>query len=74
MIIFTRHAILKLGHRGIKREMVIRTIRNPDHAESSYGDRRVVFRRLGKLYLKVVFRQEGEDIIIITQHWIKKLK
>jgi hypothetical protein len=73
MIIFTNHALLKLKQRSLTKEKVIQTIENPDEIMLTYGDRNVILKKFGKLHLKVVFRKEGKDTVIITQHWITKI-
>ncbi len=72
MIIFTNHALLKLKQRNLTKEKVIQTVENPDEIMLTYGERNAVLKKFGKLYLKVVFRKDGKDVIIITQHWITK--
>ncbi len=74
MIIFSPHSLVKLEQRSLKKELVIETLTDPDSTKSSYGDRAIAFKKFGKLYLKVVFRKEGINIIVITQHWTDKLK
>ena len=73
MIIFTRHAIEKLAQRKIKKEFVLQTLERPDHIEISFGNRRLAFKRFAKLYLRVVFRKEGKNTIVITQHWVEHI-
>ena len=70
MIIFTHHASLKLEHRKIEKELVLETLRIPDRTEAFSGGRRMAFKKFKKLDLKVVFKREGKNIIIITQHWV----
>lgn len=73
MIIFSSHSLAKLKQRNLKKELVIETLTDPDSTKPSHGDRTIAFKKFGKLYLKVVFRKEGANIIVITQHWIDKL-
>lgn len=72
MIIFTQHALLKLKQREIKRNLVLETLKNPEKILSSRNDREIAFRKFGKLYLKVVFRKEQNNIVVITQHWVSE--
>ena len=74
MIIFSPHSILKLGQRNLKKDLVIETLAKPDLTKSSYSNRKIAFKKFGKLYLKVVFRREHKDTVVITQHWTDKLK
>lgn len=74
MIIFTQHALLKLQQRNIKKNLVIKTLNEPDTTFATYGDRVASFKKFGKLYLKVIFRKEGRNIVVITQHWVEKIR
>lgn len=74
MIVFTRHALLKLQQRSVKKDLVIKTLEKPERAFPTYGKRIAAFRKFGRLYLKVVFRKEGKNIVVITQYWVEKLK
>lgn len=73
MIIFSHHALLKLQQRGIKSELVEKTIESPDSVMQTYQDRQAAFKKFGKLYLKVVFKKENKNIIVITQHWVGRI-
>ena len=73
MIVFTRHAILKSSQRRISKSLVAKTLKNPDKVTPTYGDRMAAFKKFRKLHLKVVFRKKGNDIIVITQHWVDKI-
>ena len=46
----------------------------PDYILPSYADRMRAYKKFGKLYLKVVFRRERDDIVVITQHWEEKFQ
>jgi Domain of unknown function (DUF4258) len=72
MIIFTSHSEEKLNERKITRLQVIEALKKPDKIIRTYGNRVAAFKKLGKLYLKVIYRHEGKDLIIITQHWVEK--
>lgn len=74
MIIFTNHSLLKLKQRGISKIAVINTLKFPDHRFSIYTGRTIVYKKFDKLYLKVVYKIEGENMIVITQHWEEKPK
>ena len=73
MIVFTQHAVLKLKHRSIRKEIVILTLKNPDRIIGSYKDRKAAFKKFKKVYMKVIFRNEKSNIIVITQHWTDKI-
>ena len=72
MVIFTQHALLKLAQRNIKKEFVLKTLTAPDTTGVSYSGRQMAFKQFGRIHLKVVFQQEGENLIVLTQHWVEK--
>jgi len=72
MIIFTQHALLKLEQRGISKIVVKETLCSPDYKFPNYSDRKIVYKKFDRLYLKVIYKIEGEDIVVITQHWEEK--
>jgi len=74
MIIFTQHALLKLKQRGIKKDLVIKTLNHSDYNFRTYKERMVALKKFGKNYLKVIFRKEDKNIIVISQHWVEKFK
>jgi len=74
MIIFTRHSLLKLKQRGISKISVRETINAPNYKIHSYSHRIIAYRKFDKLYLKVIYKIENSNIIIITQHWGEKPK
>ena len=71
-IIFTKHAVLKLQQRDIKKEFVIKTIQKPDSI-SLENLKCYAYKRFNKKYLKVIFKKTNETILVITQHWVKKI-
>lgn len=72
MIVFTKHAILKLEQRRIAREKVYSVLTNPEFVRPSYGSREVAYGKIGKNYLAVVFKKEKDGIVAITAHWVAK--
>jgi hypothetical protein len=73
VIIFTNHSLLKLKQRKIPRKFVIETIKSPDHVGESYSDRKTCFKKFSKLYLKVIYKNEVNNVVVITQHWVKEI-
>ena len=73
-IVFSKHSLLKLGHRSISQEKVLQTLQYPDCILPSYSNRKTAYKKFGRLYLKVIFKREKGDIIVITQHWNKEFK
>ena len=74
MIIFTRHSLLKLKQRRISKIVVRKTLKSPDYKIPSYSDRMIAYKRFDKLYLKVVYKIEEGNMVVITQYWVEKPK
>lgn len=74
LIIFTRHSITKLEQRKINRQFVLETVKKPELIRPSYGFREEFYRKFGKNYLKVVIKRRNEGILVLTQHWVAKIK
>ena len=71
-VVFTRHALTKLQERGIQKEKVLATLRNPQKLTTE-ADKFYASRKFGKRYLKVIFVRADENVIVITQHYLDKL-
>lgn len=74
MIRFSEHALLKLRHRHISRRRVEETIISPDYVAQGQSGRNIAYKKIEKLYLKVIFKKENGDIIVITQHWQEHIR
>jgi len=74
MIIFTRHSLLKLKQRGIPKNTVRETLKSPDYKIPSYSDRMIAYKKFDKIYLKVVYKIEEGNMVVITQYWVEKPK
>ena len=70
----TNHARRKIKQRNLREDWVRKTVEKPDFVRKSYGNRQLAYRRIGKLYLKVVFVQEGQTIVVLTSHFEKGVK
>lgn len=73
MVIFTKHALLKLRQRRIPRVSVERTLRKPDFVRASTRERRIAYKKFRRLYLKVIYAEERGQMIVITQYWDEEL-
>lgn len=71
-IIFSSHALIKLAQRNLTKEMIIAVVRKPEYITTA-RDQLHAFKKFRKLYLKVIFTRTENSIIVITQHWVKKL-
>jgi len=74
MIIFSDNALAKLSQRNIPKTKVLEALKRPDQIISSISDRKVAYKKIRKLYLKVVFIKEGSNIVVITQYWTDKIQ
>lgn len=74
MIEFTDHAIRKMAQRNLKQAWVKETLNKPEYTYPSYQNREIAYRKIGKLYLVVVFIREEESLVVLTAHWDKGFK
>jgi len=65
---------MKLKQRKISKALVREALKSPDYETSSYSGRIIAYKKFDKLYLKVVYKIEDSNIIVITQHWTEKPK
>jgi hypothetical protein len=73
MIIFSKHAELKIVERRLSRQRVRDTVLNPDFTKLTYNLREEMFKKFGSRHLKVVITRKGSLIIVITAHWVARL-
>lgn len=71
MVKFTDHARRKIKQRNLKEVWVRKVLEKPDYTKPSYGNRKIAYRKIGKLYLAVIFVKEDDNLIVITAHWEK---
>ena len=74
LILFSRHAILKLEQRKITKQFVLETVKNPDLVRPTYDFREELYRKFSTNYLKVVIKRAKGKIIVVTMHWVAKTK
>lgn len=74
MIEFTLHANRKIKQRSLKKAWIRATLEKPEFLVPSYGDRKIAYKKIGKLYLAVIFIEEENNLIVITAHWEKGFK
>lgn len=71
-IIYTKHAEEMLVFRRIQREFVEKCIKDPDDVSPAREDKKIYLKNFGNNYLKVIVSEEGENIIVVTLHWLAK--
>ena len=55
--------------RGITEDMVTKALTYPDQAGTGYRGRAVAFRAFPSGRVKVVYKVEGEDTVVISAMW-----
>jgi hypothetical protein len=63
---FSRHAKRQIKWRKISEKEVQDTVKNPDLLEASIKDRKNAFKLIEGRMLKITYKVENDDIIIIT--------
>ena len=74
MVIFSQHSLLKLKQRKIAKIKVIKTLGQPDYFLKSHLGRIIAYKKFNKLYLKVIFKKQGNNLLVITQYWTEGIK
>lgn len=76
-IVWTHHAEERLRRwqeqRGITREEVERTVRNPEQIVPGRRDAQVAQSHRGPGLLRVPFVQDGQERILLTLYWTSKV-
>ncbi len=62
----SRHARRQIKWRKITEKQIKDTINNPDRLEDSIKERKNAFRAIGNRLLKITYKIENSDIIIVT--------
>ena len=71
---FTRHALQQMQNRGIKKEEVIQTINDPEKLGKNSGNNLIAEKSFGRKLLRVFYRVEDEDKLIITAYKTSKVE
>ena len=74
MIEFTDHAQRKIVQRNLKKSWINETLNKPEYSYTSYANREIAYKKIGKLYLAVVFVREKGNMVVLTAHWDKNFK
>lgn len=79
VICYTRHAEEKIADRKLDRAWVEAAITQPDRTEPDPNDPALTrsylaIPALGGRVLRVVHRQEGDDIVVVTVHFDRGAK
>jgi hypothetical protein len=68
-IILTHHARERMALRGITEETIEEVIFTPDWSEAGPANRVLAFKHLPRGLLKVVYRVEDGDHIVVSAIW-----
>lgn len=71
-IIFTRHALKRLTERKITVKQISCALKNPDIRTEEEENLSAIYKKYDSLALKVVYKEENNQIKIITAHWVEK--
>ena len=69
---FTIHAERKISERNIRKDLVTRTIENPDATVGGRENTKIAQKEISKKMLRVVFRENEYDYIVITAYFTEK--
>ena len=68
-IIFTTHAKERMALRGISVEEVGTALLKPDKTGIGYGGKSIVYKKIKKGTMKVVFAQKKNTCVIVSVIW-----
>jgi|GEM_PF-1698798 len=71
---FSKHSLLKMSQRDLDKVKILETVMYPDFIKPSYNFREERYRLYTKNHLKVIVKIERQQIIVVTAHWVAKLK
>ena len=71
---FTRHALQQMQNRGIHKDEVKEAVNNPDKVVKNSGNNLIAQKLIEKKLLRVFYRTEGKDKVIITAYKTSKIE
>lgn len=69
-ILFSKHAIERIGQRKIPELQIYATIKSPQTTDEGYRNRILVRRNFGTKTLEVVTKVEDSCIIVISAYYL----
>jgi len=63
---YDRHAKRRMEERGVTEEEGEITIKEPEHSKASIKGRQNAYRFIGGRFLRVTFKEELNNILVIT--------
>lgn len=73
-VLFSDHAEIKVKQRKLSKELINEALVAPDFTIPGNFNRERAYKKFRTQYLEVVFVKEGTTIIVVTAHWVAKLK
>ena len=74
MIKFTRHAMERISERNIKIDDVINCLISPDKVLTDKFGNKIAQKKKDNYLLRVIFRKNNDEILVITAYITSKLK
>ena len=68
--VYTKHVSTRIKQRKVMPSQIEQAILQPDEVIPSFKGRLMARKELSGNTLEVVYRQEGENTIIITAYWL----
>lgn len=65
-VILDRHARRRMRWRRITSEEVLLTLKAPDTIEKSYHEKWNAFKTIGKRYIRVTYKKERGNLLVIS--------
>lgn len=65
-VVFSDHAEYQIKKRRISKDLVIKTVQNPEEILPSFRERKLRRVRIGDKILEVVTKTEGSQITVVT--------
>ncbi|OGL87439.1 MAG: hypothetical protein A3K16_05655 [Omnitrophica bacterium RIFCSPLOWO2_01_FULL_45_24] len=72
-IVFSDHALLKMGQRKIPRSVAAGVVQFPDFHLPSYNLREQLFKKFRGIYLKVVIKRLQDKVVVVTAYTVAKV-
>ena len=70
--IYTKHSKVRIKQRNLKSQQIEETIIEPDKVTSSFKGRLITQKNFSGETLEVIFKKQGNNVIIITAYWLKE--
>lgn len=74
-IVFTKHALIRLKERKIKKLQILDVLKNPDSKRIYENNKVEYYKNISKyLSLKVITIKDKNSIIVITCYYLKRTR